>query len=77
MPKIFPRCLLWKVLTVFSSFFGEGPQFGVVEEYTCNVCSESSDFDFVADFSAVKNFIWCFESTYCKNFSAVDIIFRV
>ena len=22
-------------------FFGEGPQFAVVEEYTCNICIES------------------------------------
>ena len=32
MPRIFLRCLLWKVLTVFSSFFGEGSQFAVVED---------------------------------------------
>ena len=24
-------------------FFGEGPQFAVVEECTCNICIESSD----------------------------------
>ena len=30
MPRIFLICLLWKVLTVFSIFFGEGPQFAVV-----------------------------------------------
>ena len=58
-------------------FFGEGPQFAVVEENTCNICIESSDFDCVADFSAVKKFIQCFESIYCKNFSAVDVLFRV
>ena len=58
-------------------FFGEGPQFAVVEENTRNICIESSDFDCVADFSAVKKFIQCFESIYCKNFSAVDVIFRV
>ena len=52
-------------------FFGEGPQFAVVEKNTCNICIESSDF------SAVKNFIQCFESIYCKNFSAVDALFRV
>ena len=71
MPRIFPRCLLWKVLTVFSSFFGEGPQF------TCNICIESSDFDCLADFSALKNVIQCFESIYCTNYSAVDVLFRV
>ena len=38
-------------------FFGEGPQFAVVEENTCNICIESSDFYCVADFSAVKIFI--------------------
>ena len=58
-------------------FFGEDPQFAVVEEYTCNICIESSDFDCDADFSPVKNFIQCFESIYCKNFSAVDVVFRV
>ena len=54
-------------------FFGDGPQFAVVklEEYTCNICIESSEFDFVADFSAVNNFIQCFDSIYCNNFSAV------
>ena len=55
-------------------FFDEGPQFAVVEENTCNICIESSDFDCVADFSAVKISIQCFESIYCKNFSAVDVI---
>ena len=50
-------------------FFGEDPQFAVVEENTRNICIESSDdFYCVADFSAVKNFIQCFESIYCKNF---------
>ena len=48
-------------------FFGEGPQFAVVEENTRNICIESSDFYCVADFSAVKNLIQCFESIYCKN----------
>ena len=43
-------------------FFGEGPQFAVVEQYTCNICIESSDLDCLADFSAVKNVIQCFES---------------
>ena len=36
-------------------FFGEGPQFAVVEENTRNICIESSDFYCVADFSAVNN----------------------
>ena len=48
-------------------FFGEGPQFAVVEENTRNICVESSDFYCVADFYAVKNVIQCFESIYCKN----------
>ena len=39
-------------------FLCEGPQFAVVEENTCNICIESSDFDRVADFSAVKNYIF-------------------
>ena len=58
-------------------FFGEGPQFAVVEEYTCNICIESSDFDCVTDFFAVKFFIQRFESIYCKNLSAVDVIFCI
>ena len=58
-------------------FFGEGPQFAVVEGKTCNICIESSDFDCVAYFSAVKNLIQCFESIYCKNLSAVNVLFRV
>ena len=58
-------------------FFCEGPQFAVVEENTRNICIESSDFYCVADFSAVKKCIQCFESIYCKNFSAVDVFFRV
>ena len=58
-------------------FVGEGPQFAVVEEYTCDICIESSDFDRVADFSAVKNCIQCFESICCKYYSAVDVLFRL
>ena len=38
-------------------FFGEGPQFAVVEENTRDICIESSDFYCVPDFSAVKNLI--------------------
>ena len=67
MSRIFLRCLLWKVLTVFSSFL-VSLQFAVVEEYTCNICVDSSDCDCVADFSAVKNFIHRFERIYCKHF---------
>ncbi len=58
-------------------FVGGGPQFAVVEEHPCNICVGSSDFDCVADFSAVKIFIQCFESIYCKTLSAVDVFFRV
>ena len=58
-------------------FFGEGPQFAVVEENPRNICIESSDFYCVADFSAVKICIQCFESIYCKTFSAIDVLFRV
>ena len=58
-------------------FFGESPQFAVIEEYTCYICIECSDFDCVADFSAVKIFIQRFESIYCKTFSAVDVLFRI
>ena len=58
-------------------FFGEGPQLSVVEEYTCDICIESSDFDCVANFSAVKNVIQRFESIYGKNVSAVGVLFRI
>ena len=54
-------------------FFGEGPQFAVAEEYTCNICVESSDFDCVADFSPVKNVIQCFESIFCKNLMSFSV----
>ncbi len=77
MPRMSP---LESVDCIFQ-FFGEGPQFAVVEENTGNICIErpieSSDFDCVADFSAVKNCIQYFESIYCKNFSVVDVLFRV
>ena len=58
-------------------FFGESVQFAVVEEYTCYICIECSDFDRVADFSGFKNFIQRFESIYFKNLSAVYIFFRI
>ena len=38
--------------------FGESPQFAVIEEYTCYICIECSDFDCVADFSAVKKIVF-------------------
>ena len=76
-PRIFLRCLAWNVLTAFSSFFCESPQFSVVEEYTCYICIEGSDFDCVADFSAVKHFIQRFEKIYCKNLYAVYVLFRI
>ena len=60
-----------------SQYLGESPQFAVVEEYTCNICIEGSDFDCVADFSAVNIFIQRFESIYCKIFSAVYVLFRI
>ena len=64
---------LERVYCIFQ-FFGESPQFAVVEEHTCYICIECSDFDCVADFSAVKNVMQRFESIYCKNFSAVDVL---
>ena len=76
MPRIFLRYLLWKVFACIFQFFGEGPRFAVVEENTRNICIESSDFYCVADFSAVKNLVQCFERIYCKNFSAVDVLLR-
>ena len=73
MPKTFLRCLLWKVLTVFSSLL---VQFAVVKEYTLNMCIAHSDFDCVSDFSTVKKSM-CFESMYSNNLSAVDVCFCV
>ena len=70
MPMIFLRGLLWKV-------FCEGLQFAVVVENTCNICIESYEFDCIADSSDIKNVIQCFESIYCKDLSAVDVLFRV
>ena len=35
--------LVLKLAKFLCQFFGEGPQFAVVVEYTCNVCVESSD----------------------------------
>ena len=54
MPKIFLRCPYLERVDCIFQFFGESPQFAVVEEYTCYICIEGSDFDCVADFSAVK-----------------------
>ena len=44
---------LERIYCIFQ-FFCESPQFAVVEEHTCYICIECSDFDCVADFSAVK-----------------------
>ena len=52
---------LERVYCIFQ-FFGESPQFAVVEEHTCYICIECSDFDCVADFSAVKNFMQLFKN---------------
>ena len=49
----------------------------VVEEYICYICIEASDFDCIADFSAIKNCIQRFESIYCRNLSAVYVLFRI
>ena len=56
MPRIFlfPEMSSLESVDCIFQCFGEGPPFAVVEEYTYNICIESSDFDFVADFSAVK-----------------------
>ena len=67
---------LERVYCIFQ-FFGESPQFAVVEGHTCYICIECSDCDCVADFSAVKKFMQRFESIYCKNFSVVDVLFRI
>ena len=77
MPRIFLGCLLWNVVDCIFQFFGESTQFAVVEEYTCYRCIECSDFDCVADFSAVKNVIQRFESIYCKNVSAAYVLFGI
>ena len=48
-------------------FFGEGPQFAVVEEHTCSICIEGCDFDCVADFSVVTYFIQRFDSIFSST----------
>ena len=73
----FPEMYSLESVDCIFQVFGEGPQFAVVEEYICNICTESSDFDCVADFCAVKYFIQCFESVFSKNCSAVDVLFRI
>ena len=52
----FPEMSPLESVDCIFQFFGEVPQFAVVEENTCNICIESSDLDF----SAVKNCIQCF-----------------
>ena len=42
-------------------FFGEGPPF------TCNICIESSDFDCVADFAAVKMLFSVLKASIARN----------
>ena len=64
----FPEMSPLESVDCIFQFFGDGPQFAVVEENTCNICFESSDFYCVAGFSADKNFIQCFESIYCNSF---------
>ena len=55
-------------------FFGEGQQFAVVEEYTCNILTFLI-LTVLLIFRLSK--IVFNESIYCKNFSAVDVLFRV
>ena len=71
----FPEISPLESVDCIFQFFGEGPQFAVVEENTCNICIESSDFDCVADFSAVKNFIQCFARIFLVTLSDYIIIF--
>ena len=51
----FPEITSLESVDCIVQFSGEGPQSAVLEENTCNICIESSDFDCVADFSALKN----------------------
>ena len=39
-------------------FFGESPQFAIIEEYTCYICIEGSDFDCVADFFLLSKHVF-------------------
>ena len=43
--QAFPEMSSLESVDCIFQLFGEGPQFAVVEEYTCNICIESSDFD--------------------------------
>ena len=58
-------------------FFGEGPQFAVVEEHTCSICIEGSDFDCVADFSVVTNFIQRFVSLFSSTSRYIVGLFHI
>ena len=70
--------LVLKLAKFLCQFFGEGPQFAVVVEYTCNVCIDISDVDCVADFSAVKKYVFSvLKESIARLFSAVDVIVHV
>ena len=60
-------------------FFGEGPQFAVVEENTCNICIDSFDFTVLLIFLLSKIVFSVLKAStlYCQNLSAVDVLFRV
>ena len=51
---MFPEMSPLESVDCIFQFFGEGPQFAVVEEYTCNICIEFLIFDRVAELFAVE-----------------------
>ena len=70
---------LERVVCIFQ-VFGESPQFAVVEEYTCNICIESSDFDSVADFSAAKKLLSVLKASIariCLRFMSFSVSSRL
>ena len=53
-------------------FFGEGPQFAAVEEYTCNICIDIYDFDCVADFLLSKIVLSVLKASITVNYTITE-----
>ena len=56
-------------------FFGESPQFAVVEEYTCYICIEGSDFDCVAGFLLSNIFVSVLKASIAIIFLGALFVF--
>ena len=57
-----------EIVDCIFQFFFEDPQFAIVEQYTCNICNDSSYFDCVSDFSAIKKCIQCLKASIIRLF---------